>query len=178
MAPWLRHPVHFPPAAGRVVICCPRLALRPQEELDGHYGCVNTVSFDPTGSTLISGSDDQHLILWDWAGAKIRHRFATGHRNNIFQASCDVLCVLAAAMPGSQSQSHSSCEQLCLWVPVHPYALVFSTCRAALCPAPPAPWCRAVRMARCGCTIWARPGASGARAWGSTTAGHTRSHSP
>lgn len=32
----------------------------------GHNGCVNTVSFTPSGETLISGSDDLRLIMWDW----------------------------------------------------------------------------------------------------------------
>jgi WD40 repeat protein len=37
-----------------------------QRTLEGHGGCVNTVSFDPSGSLLVSGSDDQRIIIWDW----------------------------------------------------------------------------------------------------------------
>ena len=34
--------------------------------LTGHSGCVNTVSFDPTGELLTSGSDDGYIILHNW----------------------------------------------------------------------------------------------------------------
>ena len=40
--------------------------LELQRRLDEHEGCVNTVSFTPEGDTLISGSDDQQIILWEW----------------------------------------------------------------------------------------------------------------
>jgi hypothetical protein len=39
--------------------------------LEGHEGCVNTVTFDPTGRLLVSGSDDQSIMIWNWeAGAR------------------------------------------------------------------------------------------------------------
>ena len=34
--------------------------------LQGHTGCVNTVSFTQDGSRLMSGSDDQQIIVWDY----------------------------------------------------------------------------------------------------------------
>jgi DDB1- and CUL4-associated factor 8 len=34
--------------------------------LSAHDGCVNTVSFTNDGERLISGSDDQSIIIWDW----------------------------------------------------------------------------------------------------------------
>jgi WD repeat-containing protein 42A len=38
-----------------------------QRKLEAHAGCVNTVSFDTEGGdVLISGSDDQQILLWDW----------------------------------------------------------------------------------------------------------------
>jgi WD40 repeat protein len=37
-----------------------------QRTLEGHGGCVNTVSFNPAGDLLVSGSDDQSVMLWDW----------------------------------------------------------------------------------------------------------------
>jgi WD40 repeat protein len=38
-----------------------------QQRLEGHNGCVNTVSFDTeAGDVLISGSDDLQIMLWDW----------------------------------------------------------------------------------------------------------------
>ncbi|KAK9809355.1 hypothetical protein WJX73_008283 [Symbiochloris irregularis] len=54
--------------------------------LDGHNGCVNTVSFTPEGDTLISGSDDQAIILWDWEKGSSRLIYDSGHRDNVFQA--------------------------------------------------------------------------------------------
>uniref|UniRef100_A0A0A8ZV10 Uncharacterized protein n=1 Tax=Arundo donax TaxID=35708 RepID=A0A0A8ZV10_ARUDO len=35
-------------------------------KLRGHDGCVNTVSFNPSGDILVSSSDDMNIILWDW----------------------------------------------------------------------------------------------------------------
>lgn len=55
-------------------------------ELEGHTGCVNTVSFNPTGELLVSGSDDQEIILWNWAGKKQVLSYDSGHENNVFQA--------------------------------------------------------------------------------------------
>jgi WD40 repeat protein len=38
-----------------------------QRKLEAHAGCVNTASFDTEGGdVLISGSDDQQILLWDW----------------------------------------------------------------------------------------------------------------
>lgn len=34
--------------------------------LEGHEGCVNTISFTNDGDTLISGSDDRSIVMWDW----------------------------------------------------------------------------------------------------------------
>jgi len=31
-----------------------------------HDGCVNTISFTPSGTALISGSDDRHIVVGDW----------------------------------------------------------------------------------------------------------------
>ena len=68
--------------------------------LDGHDGCVNTVSFTPGGSFLLSGSDDRHICMWDWAAASVRLRFKSGHSNNVFQAR---------ALPNSSDRTIVSC---------------------------------------------------------------------
>jgi WD repeat-containing protein 42A len=45
--------------------CVQRMEV--QQHLEGHHGCVNTVSFDTeAGDVLISGSDDLQIMLWDW----------------------------------------------------------------------------------------------------------------
>eukprot|EP00882_Tetradesmus_deserticola_P029470 GHRQ01033011.1.p2 GENE.GHRQ01033011.1~~GHRQ01033011.1.p2 ORF type:complete len:139 (+),score=33.07 GHRQ01033011.1:140-556(+) len=67
------------------VQCLQRMCL--QRKLEAHAGCVNTVSFDTEGGdVLISGSDDQQILLWDWQTGRVRLRFDSGHANNVFQA--------------------------------------------------------------------------------------------
>ncbi len=51
-----------------------------------HNGCVNTISFTPSGASLISGSDDRHIVLGDWQTGTVKHRWHSGHNNNVFQA--------------------------------------------------------------------------------------------
>jgi WD repeat-containing protein 42A len=63
-----------------------RLAL--ESELEWHHGCVNTISFAPSGQRLISGSDDRHIVLGDWQTGAICSRWHSGHHNNVFQAKC------------------------------------------------------------------------------------------
>ncbi len=36
-----------------------------------HSGCVNTISWNETGEYLLSGSDDQHLIISDAFSHKV-----------------------------------------------------------------------------------------------------------
>lgn len=53
--------------------------------LHGHDGCVNTLKWNPSGTRLVSGSDDCMLNLWDAHGAMIE-RLHTRHCFNIFDA--------------------------------------------------------------------------------------------
>ncbi|KAI3441187.1 uncharacterized protein J3R85_002429 [Psidium guajava] len=62
------------------------LRLDIYNKLDGHRGCVNTVSFSGDGDIIISGSDDRHVKLWDWQTGKVKLSFHSGHRRNVFQA--------------------------------------------------------------------------------------------
>ena len=55
-------------------------------KLSGHEGCVNSVSFNSCGDRIASGSDDLHIILWDWQRNRSLLRFNTGHRANVFQS--------------------------------------------------------------------------------------------
>ncbi|KAK9002568.1 hypothetical protein V6N11_025239 [Hibiscus sabdariffa] len=55
-------------------------------KLNGHEGCVNTVEFNSTGDTLVSGSDDKHVMFWNWASKTKTFSYASGHFDNIFQA--------------------------------------------------------------------------------------------
>jgi len=55
-------------------------------ELKGHTGCVNACSFTHDGNTLITGSDDTTLRLWDWRTGRRRLVIDTSHDGNVFQA--------------------------------------------------------------------------------------------
>ena len=60
--------------------------LHMVNKLSGHEGCVNSVSFNSSGDRIASGSDDLHIILWDWQRNRSLLRFNTGHRANVFQS--------------------------------------------------------------------------------------------
>lgn len=59
-------------------------------ELDGHSGCVNALSWSKSGRLLASGSDDQHLNIHTYQPENAVDQFqltatvATGHTQNIF----------------------------------------------------------------------------------------------
>lgn len=55
-------------------------------KLNGHNGCVNTVSFNSTGDLLVSGSDDTDVIFWNWTAKSKKFSYPSGHVGNIFQA--------------------------------------------------------------------------------------------
>ncbi|SMQ46258.1 unnamed protein product [Zymoseptoria tritici ST99CH_3D1] len=62
------------------------------QELGGHSGCVNALSWSKSGHYLASGSDDQHLNIHHYQGQGMSTDFrlactvATGHTQNIFSA--------------------------------------------------------------------------------------------
>ncbi|KAK1405567.1 WD and tetratricopeptide repeats protein 1 [Heracleum sosnowskyi] len=58
--------------------------LSQEKELEGHQGCVNAVSWNSSGSLLISGSDDTRINIWSYSGHKLLHSVETGHTANIF----------------------------------------------------------------------------------------------
>ncbi|CAM0908684.1 unnamed protein product [Alopecurus aequalis] len=61
-------------------------SLGIQRRLREHRGCVNTVSFNSTGSLLLSGADDKTLVLWNWEAGTPATSFHTGHENNVLHA--------------------------------------------------------------------------------------------
>ncbi|KAF6984058.1 hypothetical protein CFC21_002116 [Triticum aestivum] len=62
------------------------MRLQIHRKLNKHTGCVNTVGFNAAGDTLISGSDDQRVMLWDWDTGAVKMQFHSGHGDNVFQA--------------------------------------------------------------------------------------------
>mmetsp|Transcript_13178 Transcript_13178/g.52584 ORF Transcript_13178/g.52584 Transcript_13178/m.52584 type:complete len:579 (+) Transcript_13178:47-1783(+) len=61
----------------------PRGEQRETRDFVGHKGCVNAVAFSPTGSHLLSGSDDTTVKLWDVESRKCL-RTLPGHVSNVF----------------------------------------------------------------------------------------------
>ncbi|KAJ5245853.1 hypothetical protein N7468_000836 [Penicillium chermesinum] len=59
-------------------------------ELGGHMGCINALSWSRSGSLLASGSDDRHLNIYSYqsdssdAPFSLKTTVATGHKANIF----------------------------------------------------------------------------------------------
>lgn len=76
--------------------------------LDGHDGCVNTVSFNPTGELLVSGSDDREIVIWNWAAKEQILSYHSGHEGNVFQARVmpfsDDRTIVSCAADGQVSQ--------------------------------------------------------------------------
>lgn len=66
-----------------------------------HQGCVNTLSWNESGSLLLSGSDDQHLVVTNGHTYKVVSDYRTSHRANIFSAKF---------MPASGDHNIVSCS--------------------------------------------------------------------
>lgn len=54
--------------------------------LNVHGGCVNTIWWNDRGTAILSGSDDQNLIVTDAFTQKVLTQVHSGHRENIFSA--------------------------------------------------------------------------------------------
>lgn len=60
--------------------------LKLEKELDVHKGCVNSIVWNETGDKILSGSDDQKLVITNPFNSKVLVKYTTGHRSNIFSA--------------------------------------------------------------------------------------------
>ena len=63
--------------------------LHVAHHLEEHDGCVNTMSWNASGSLLVSGSDDCRICVWrcwDEQSAELKTATDTGHHRNIFCA--------------------------------------------------------------------------------------------
>ncbi|UJR14015.1 hypothetical protein I4U23_001014 [Adineta vaga] len=54
--------------------------------LNVHRGCVNTIWWNELGTTILSGSDDQNLVVTNPYTRKELIKVRSGHRENIFSA--------------------------------------------------------------------------------------------
>ena len=45
------------------------------------------MSWNNTGSLLVTGSDDRQIVIWDFLSGRVAHTIHTHHRNNIFCAT-------------------------------------------------------------------------------------------
>lgn len=79
--------------------------LELMAKLDGHDGCVNSVSFNQEGDLLASGSDDLTCMVWEWQANRLMVVFNTGHRSNVFQTKFmpnrNNRCLVTAARDGA-----------------------------------------------------------------------------
>ena len=106
----VRAPHPLPPGCAGSSSCNRRLTLscahpRPPVHCarsEEHTGCVNTLSWNESGSLLISGSDDCRVCVWDCGGGTptLRRAVKTGHRRNIFSA---------LFLPGTADQQVVTC---------------------------------------------------------------------
>ena len=75
--------------------------------LSGHTGEVNCIVFSSDGTSLVSGSDDKTIKLWDiQTGGVIKTFF--GHTGEVYSVSISVDCTTIASGSGDQT--------ICLWV--------------------------------------------------------------
>ncbi|XP_058800654.1 DDB1- and CUL4-associated factor 6-like [Phymastichus coffea] len=56
------------------------------KRLKVHYGCVNSICWNNTGELILSGSDDQHLVLTNTYNYQVLTNYKTSHKANIFSA--------------------------------------------------------------------------------------------
>lgn len=56
------------------------------KRLKVHNGCVNSICWNSTGELILSGSDDQHLVLTNAHKYEVLTAYKTSHRANIFSA--------------------------------------------------------------------------------------------
>ncbi|XP_011864324.1 PREDICTED: DDB1- and CUL4-associated factor 6-like isoform X2 [Vollenhovia emeryi] len=56
------------------------------KRLKVHNGCVNSICWNNNGELILSGSDDQHLVLTNAHNYEVLTDYKTSHRANIFSA--------------------------------------------------------------------------------------------
>ncbi|CAF0917075.1 unnamed protein product [Didymodactylos carnosus] len=101
---------------------------RERITLHVHHGCVNTLCWNDRGTVILSGSDDQQLIVIDPFSHTIRKCIHSGHRENIFSAKflpeTNDLSVVSCSGDGQifytdLTNASSSSTTMCSSIPPH-----------------------------------------------------------
>ncbi|KAL1495021.1 hypothetical protein ABEB36_010510 [Hypothenemus hampei] len=71
------------------------------KKLQVHKGCVNTICWNEKGNLLLSGSDDEHLVITDGFSYNVQANYCTSHKANIFSAKF---------LPSTNDQQIVSCS--------------------------------------------------------------------
>ncbi|KAL7743299.1 hypothetical protein ACLKA6_012466 [Drosophila palustris] len=69
--------------------------------LNVHNGCVNTVNWNASGTLIVSGSDDNHLVITEAKSGRVAAKTKTLHKRHIFSARF---------MPFTNDQAVISCS--------------------------------------------------------------------
>lgn len=75
--------------------------LEVMNTLNLHSGCVNTVNWNASGTHIVSGSDDNHLVITKAGSGQIVAKTKTMHKRHIFSARF---------MPHTNDQAIISCS--------------------------------------------------------------------
>lgn len=106
--------VENPPPQAEFVLSEAAYAPGTQRLFVGHAGPVNTVHFSPDEQAIISGSDDQTLIMWDVETGDIIRRFE-GHQGAVLSAVSRPISALPLSQKEGKLLSASADGTIILW---------------------------------------------------------------